>query len=297
MKNLHKLGFAVTVAMTSMLAGCELYFDGHDNDDHWNYCGSDGYYDCWGDDCTWVASGCPIGPGPGPVEPGFSCEDSSDCAAGCYCDENGLCEEAGFCTTDADCGRGYECNEDRASCEPIPPQPTCDSDAACPAGQICDAGSCTATCACTNDSEAIAGGYGYCDESRGTCMTGSDPAGTCAGDLTCNAPEPSCAAGEVPLVLDGCYTGACRAISSCGETPSCEALGHESDCLNRAADCSAVYTGTNCRKPDGSACQAGDQNCVCQNFSFYTCDDRTAPRTTTAIDARTGKLVEVPRGL
>ncbi|MCX5741265.1 MAG: hypothetical protein NT062_02060 [Proteobacteria bacterium] len=291
MKNLSKLGLAVACAMTSMLAGCELYFDGHDNgSDHWNYCGSDGYYDCYGDACTWVTSSCPVGGGSGGS--GYSCTSSTDCAAGCYC-ANGLCEEAGFCATDADCGAGFHCNTDRASCEANPPQPTCAADSECPSGAVCADGACTSTCSCTTDAQAQQGGYGYCDESRNTCVPGTDPAGTCAGTITCNIVAPTCAAGSVPLILDGCYTGECRVITTCGETPSCGALSHEADCLNRASDCSAVYTGTGCHKPDGSACHAGDQNCLCSNFTFNSCDDRTAPRTSIIIDMMSKRHIDV----
>lgn len=286
MKNFAKLGFAACLAMTSMLAGCELYFDGHDNDDHWNYCGSDGYYDCYGDSCSYVASSCPVNTGTQP--PGYDCSTSTDCAAGCYC-TNGTCEEAGFCGTDADCGKGYHCNTDRASCEPNPPTPVCTSDANCGAGQICDNGSCSDTCTCASDAEATQGGYGWCDEGRGTCMPGSDPAGQCAGDITCPTAAPNCAEGQVPLILNGCYTGECRAITACGETPACDALDHEQDCLNRNTDCSAVYTGTGCHKPDGSACHAGDQNCTCTNFSFHSCEPRTMAHA--LMDPFTGKRI------
>lgn len=270
MKNFSLVGLAI--ALTSMLGGCELYFGSHSGQDHWNYCGSDGFYDCTGDQCSLVSATCPTGTGSNGS--GYECTSSTDCAAGCYC-ATGTCTEAGFCSTDADCGTGYHCNTDRASCEPNPPQPTCTADADCAAGTVCTNGSCTATCACTTDAAAVQQGYGYCDETRGTCMTGTDPAGSCAGAITCNTIEPTCAAGQTALILNGCWTGACRAITQCSEAPACPALEHEADCLDRATDCSAVYTGLNCHTPTGGACHAGDTNCTCATFSFNHCDSRS----------------------
>jgi hypothetical protein len=211
---------------------------------------------------------------------GYDCSSNTDCAAGCYC-ADGTCTEAGFCSTDADCGQGYHCDATRASCEPNPPQPTCNADADCPSGSTCDSGSCTATCACATDADATQQGYGWCDETRGTCMTGSDPAGDCAGDVTCNTKEPACPDGQTALIANGCYTGECRAITSCQSAPTCADVEHEDDCLNRATDCSASYTGLNCHTPTGGACHAGDTNCTCSNFEFASCTDRgSAPGNT-----------------
>nr|MBA3541579.1 hypothetical protein [Deltaproteobacteria bacterium] len=133
----NTLGLAIALAAAStLLAGCELYFGSHDQDDTWNYCGSDGYYNCYGDECTWVAPTCPAGGGNNSGS-GYQCESSTDCAAGCYC-QDGVCEEAGFCSTDADCGDGYHCNTDRASCEPDETPTGCTSDAGCPTGTTCN---------------------------------------------------------------------------------------------------------------------------------------------------------------
>src|SRR5690606_35584670 len=171
------------------LAGCQLYFGDERHNDGWSYCGSDGYYTCEGDDCRWVSSWCPDGAGSG-AGPGFECNEHTDCAAGCYCGENGLCEEAGFCTQDSDCGDGYTCNESCSSCEPAEDEPDnpCFFDSQCPQGEYCslDTLRCTASCTCTTDSEAVAQGFGFCDETRTTCLPGSDPTGDCAGEVTCN---------------------------------------------------------------------------------------------------------------
>lgn len=286
MKNSTLVGLAI--ALTSTLAGCELYF-GHNGNDHWNYCASDGYYDCVGDNCTWVADTCPAnGSGSGS---GYTCTTSNDCAQGCYC-ANGTCTEAGFCSTNADCPTGYHCNTDRSSCEADPPAPTCSADADCASGQVCTNGACSATCSCTSDAQAVNAGYGWCDETRNTCMTGTDPAGSCAGTITCATKEPTCPAGSTGLIVNGCWTGECRAIAQCSEAPACGSLEHEQDCLDRTTDCSSVYLGLNCHTPTGGACHAGDTNCTCANFQFDRCTDKIVGLTS-AIQTSTGTFVDV----
>jgi hypothetical protein len=270
-KLVHSLGLMVALAATSMLAGCELYFGSHDhgNGSTWNYCGSDGYYQCQGDSCSWVSATCPD---PGTQPPGnYECTSSTDCAAGCYCD-SGKCEEGGFCATDEDCGDGYHCNTDRSSCEPNPPG--CQADTDCASGQTCDVttGACTASCVCDSDASAVQQGFGYCDEARQTCMTGTDPNGTCAGTAGANcAAAPQCASGQVPLIgADGCYTGACEDYGACSAAPVCEHINDETNCLGRM-DCGADYTGHNCHKADGTACHDGDVGCTCESFTFASC--------------------------
>lgn len=257
-KLVHTFGLALLAAST--LTGCELYFG--ESEDNWSYCGDDGYYVCQGDDCTWAAAECPDGGGGS----GFSCESNTDCAAGCFC-EAGVCEEAGFCSADAECPDGFHC-DDRSSCVPD----TCSETVACPTGQICENGTCTSTCECSNDQQAQDQGFGYCDENTSTCQPGEDPSGSCAGQVTCNIKAPKCEQGEVPLVKDGCYTGACKAIAQCDAAPACDALQFEADCLADNGRCAAVYTGINCQKPDGTACQAGDANCTCESFRYNSCE-------------------------
>lgn len=275
-KLVHSLGLMVALATTSMLAGCELYFGSHDHNggSTWNYCGSDGYYQCRGDSCTWVSATCPD-PGTQPPPPnGYECTSSTDCAAGCYCADSGQCEEGGFCATDADCGDGYHCNTDRSSCEPNPTQTGCTADADCPAGQDCENGTCTATCICSSDAQAAQQGYTYCDELRQTCMNGTDPAGTCGGTppSTCTTAEPDCATGDVPLMdpVTGCFNGQCEAATQCAVAPVCEHINDESNCLART-DCGADYTGHNCHNSDGTACHDGDMGCTCATLTFAAC--------------------------
>jgi hypothetical protein len=271
MKNLT-LGLLVAVT-TTVLSGCALYF-ADDSDETWTYCGSDGYYQCEDENCQWVSSTCPDqgwGSGSGGQGGGFSCTSSADCAAGCYC-ANGICEEAGFCTQDSDCGNGYVCNEERSSCEPGGGT-SCDYDYECAQGEYCSwEHECVATCTCTDDEGAVSQGWGWCDESRNTCLPGQDPAGTCAGDpvTTCTAGMPSCPLGQVPTLIDGCWTGQCRDYAQCDVNPSCSHINNEAQCLGQSG-CSTTVNGINCKKPDGTACQAGDTGCTCDSYVFASC--------------------------
>jgi hypothetical protein len=282
-----KHSIALLVATASMaLTGCELYFGEEENNGSWTYCGSDGYYECNDNDCYWRGPECPTGGGSGGMTTppgGFECKDNSDCAAGCFC-QNGLCEEAGFCTQDSDCGMGFTCDESRSSCVPEtePPAVSCGADNDCATGEYCnpDTLKCEATCTCATDAEAVTGGYDYCDETRGTCLPGADPRGDCAGTVapTCNVARPACPQGSVAMLSDGCFTGFCQVISACANTPECTAYRYDADCRGDTS-CASSYTGTNCKKPDNTACQAGDTNCTCATYTFASCNDSSMPRT------------------
>ncbi|HEX7839100.1 MAG TPA: hypothetical protein VF469_16595 [Kofleriaceae bacterium] len=265
MTKLSSVGVAIAVATMSLLAGCQLYF------------GSSG-------SGSGSASSGGGGSGGGSAEgnpPGFQCSNNAQCAAGCFC-SNGICTEAGFCATDKDCGAGFHCDTQRSSCIP---NPKCTQNTQCAQGSTCDTtkGACVVTCACTNDAAAIQQGFGWCDETRNTCMTGSDPAGACLGKLTCTTAPPACPENQVALIKDGCFTGQCRAIATCEAAPACGSLQHEDNCLSRNTDCTAVYNGHGCHKPDGSACQAGDTNCQCDSFTFASCEAKSVNANATRI--------------
>ena len=251
-KLLSSVGLALVSATLSLLAGCQLYFG-----DPANSSGPGG-----------TSSGGPGNP------PGFKCDADAQCAAGCFCAE-GTCAEGGFCGTNKDCGTGFHCDATRSSCIP---DPTCTANDQCAPGSTCstDTGGCTTTCKCTSDADAVRQGAGWCDEARGTCMPGKDPAGACTGAITCTTAGPKCLTGEVPLIKDGCYTGLCRAITACEAPPVCNALQHETDCTSRTADCSSVYNGHGCKKPDGTVCRVGDTNCTCTSFTFASCENKGA---------------------
>jgi hypothetical protein len=277
-KLISSLSLLVAAGCLSTLAGCELYFGDHNhNTDTWNYCGSDGFYQCQGDSCEWVSSSCPSNTGSGSggttgSGSGYECTQNTDCAAGCYC-ANGTCEEGGFCATDSDCGPGYHCDTQRSSCEPNTTPTGCDYDNQCATGQYCAADhTCQATCICQNDDQAVAQGYGWCDETRQTCLPGQDPAGSCGGAITCTTAMPSCPAGQIAVSIDGCWTGACRDAAACDVQPSCERLNTEATCSARSPECTPNYTGLNCHSTvDGSSCTQNSANCVCSSYVFASC--------------------------
>lgn len=244
-----KLLSSVGVALVCLLAGCSLYFGPS------NSSGGSGN----------GATGGGSGNGGG-NPPGFECNGDAQCAPGCFC-SNGICAEGGFCVNDKDCGNGFHCDVSRSSCIP---NPVCTSDLACSPGSACDpaTGACVETCACANDAEAIEKGFGWCDESRKTCMKGIDPKGACLGDITCTAQAPACPAGQVALRKDGCFTGGCRAIAECEAAPVCPSLQHQVDCQARSADCSTIFLGHNCH---GTTCGVSDDDCVCESYTFQSC--------------------------
>ncbi len=280
------------LAMASTLSGCMLYFG---EEHHGDMCPPGTYesYDDWGNPV------CVPGGGDG-----YYCSTDQQCASGCYCDEtSGTCAEAGFCSTDADCGAGMSCDCSN-SCVPagtetrscgqtcfetgcpigmscandgvcLPNGPTCTSDTECAAGCYCGpSGSCAETAVCTSNADCPTDQH--CDTDRSTCVPGAPPppppppAPSSAGEITCAFGAPTCPAGQVPLILDGCWTGTCAAYETCTAAPTCAVLNTENICLGRA-DCTAVYSGQNCTRTDGSACTMGDTGCTCQTFSFDHC--------------------------
>jgi len=102
--------------------------------------------------------------------------------------------------------------------------------------------------------------------------------------VTCSTAAPKCAAGSVPLVSNGCYTGECRSIDLCESAPACGDLQNETDCLARSADCTATYTGHNCHTSGGASCTQNSSGCTCDSFTFASCDPTPANIVTTARD-------------
>ncbi|MEZ4399634.1 MAG: hypothetical protein R3B06_06430 [Kofleriaceae bacterium] len=280
-KLLACLGLAMAISAT----GCTLYF-GEQNDGPDCPAGTYAAYNEWGE--------LVCAPGGGP---GLYCSSDLQCASGCYCDEaSGLCEEGGFCAVDADCGFGMSCDCSN-SCVPagtetrtcgstcfdtgcpvgttcaadgtcIPDVPGCTSDAECAAGCYCSGGQCEETSVCSTDADCPSNEH--CDTTRSTCVPGAPAGPTCNGTLTCNLGAPTCPAGQVPLIQDGCYTGACTPLANCTGVPACGVLNTEQMCLDRV-DCSPIYAGQNCTNPSGASCTMGSSNCTCETFSFDHC--------------------------
>lgn len=274
---------SLCIAALAALGGCELYLgDGGDSGgDRWTYCANDGYYVCNGGDCSWAGATCPN-------EPGYTCASDADCAQGCYCSDGGVCEEAGFCNNDNQCPDGYSCDESRSSCVPE----ACEINEDCDQGEICNDGTCESTCTCTTDQQAIDAGYGFCNESRGTCEP-APAGGSCQGASTCNIAEPVCPEGSVAVVQNGCYTGVCNTIGTCDLTPECEKLQHETDCIARAASCTSVYYGLNCTNPAGQTCVSGSTDCTCTDFAFADCRTRTNNASPFQYEGPNGAMIDM----
>ena len=179
--------------------------------------------------------------------------DDSYCAAdGYYVRGEWVSEQCpgggNSCALNKDCAAGCYCDQAKGTCD--------------------EAGFCSEARDCPD-------GF-RCDE-RSSCVPGG---GSCAAPLaaTCTAAAPQCPAGSVPLVgPDGCWftdaaTGSqCERIAACAAAPPCERLQHATDCTAGNA-CTAVSVGINCKKPDGTLCQAGDSNCTCERFNFERCE-------------------------
>lgn len=147
---------------------------------------------------------------------------------------------------------------------------SCTSDANCAAGCFCADGTCTEAGFCSTDKDC---GTGFvCDTARSSCMP--EPAATCAGDVTCATASPACPSGQVAMVQNGCFTGTCGDIASCGTTaPTCTALQHEEDCKARSADCAPVFVGRNCT---GTTCGVSTDDCTCEAYTYVSCDAATS---------------------
>lgn len=307
---MKKMLLALGLIMATTTTGCTLYFGGNDEPEcpPGTYLTYDEYGPVcvegtppWGYGCTTdyqCAAGCYCDLDSGSCIEGGWCSSDAECPSGYLCDENRQsCDPdgtSGSCSDDTQCGYGYYCDEGSGACIPStacdPSNPAscgtgflcngagtcepigCTDDSACAAGCYCDPnGNCAESCYCTTDAEAQASGFGFCDEPRNTCMPGADPdRGSCNAPVTCALGAPTCAAGQVPLIKDGCYTGECVGINTCDVPPPCTALNTEALCLVDQA-CHPEYTGRNCTTPDGAACTSGAMNCTCQSYAFDEC--------------------------
>lgn len=286
---MKKLLACLGLVMAVALSGCTLYFGEENND---NDCPPGSYE---GED-EWGYETCIAGGGDG-----YYCTTDNQCASGCYCEESdGICQEAGYCAADSDCGYGFECDCSN-SCVPtgtesrscgtscfetgcpvgtvcsadgscVPQLPSCTDDTQCAAGCFCLNGQCEESAVCTSDSDCPADQH--CDTDRQTCVPGApipDPVPSCGGAITCSFGAPTCPAGQVPLILEGCWTGTCTAFATCDVNPTCAVINTESQCLGRA-DCGAVYSGQNCTNPStGASCTMGQSGCTCETFTFDHC--------------------------
>jgi hypothetical protein len=213
-----QLGLAcLLLALTMGASACNLYFGPDHNQDHWTYCDQTGCYDCVGNTCT------PQG------GPGYYCQDSNQCAAGCYCDLKqgdstyGTCVESGFCTSSTQCQAGYHC-DGRGSCVPDSNPGGCTSSNDCPTGEYCDTttNTCALSTTCGTGDKACPTGY-QCD-SRGTCVPVACTDSTmCASGCYCDT-----TAGD-PNYGQCVETGYCTASNQCPSGYYCDTT--RSTCL------------------------------------------------------------------
>ncbi len=94
-------------------------------------------------------------------------------------------------------------------------------------------------------------------------------------EVLCDAPEPECEDGELPQVVDNCYTGECLPIEACDRVPDCSFCEQIGNCkiTNGGFDGCAAYS---CF-PDFPECFGG-QTCSCLSpimctAPFTTCTD------------------------
>ena len=145
----------------------------------WNYCGSDGYYQCDGDNCSWVSPTCPIRHRSGSTATSAPARPIAPPAATA---RTARAKRLASARTDADCGDGLPLRHGSQLVRAEPGQrlqrglrlrQRCQQRATVSTGRTC-----TATCTCSNDAQRRQQGFGCCDETRSTCMPGQDPAGT-----------------------------------------------------------------------------------------------------------------------
>ncbi len=215
------------------LAGCHLYL----GDDDGDYCND------------WSCSDTPPIDNPA----GWSCTSNSNCAAGCFCNDDNYCEEFGFCETNDDCPSGFSC-DDRSSCVPGA------------GGEPPPIERCTVDSECSDDL--------VCDTSRGICIPPyiDPPAASCQGSLNCSSAPPICPVGSTPAIQFGCYTGECIVNADCPDGAPLTCSDHaESACLEDAT-CGSVYRGVNCTADTGEECTSGSLDCTCESFVFDYCE-------------------------
>jgi hypothetical protein len=183
-------------------------------------------------------------------------------------------------TCDAtDCGPGYHCEEQCYPCDPGPNGGMCDPNACQP---VCvpnpDPGECYSDVLCDSLPPSCPEGTlpgisngcwsGFCIPVED--CTPRDP-GTCTGEVACDAAPPACPEGTVPGIAGACWSGYCIPVWACGDQPvlTCEELGDEAACVERA-DCAPIYEGGDCTcRPDGS--------CTCNEWRYSRCETTAVP--------------------
>ncbi len=152
------------------------------------------------------------------------------------------------------------------SCQPLPqPGDPCVADSDCEmAGDCCGCiaynpmmgspGNCGGGCGQTV-CEQLGVTEAYCD--AGACRVRGLSCDQTA--VTCDAIAPACAAGELPQVADGCFTGGCLPVAFCDWVPDCSACPVDEHCvITQTAGCDQHSC-----IPDFPECPPGPPSCDC----------------------------------
>ena len=263
-----------------MLAGCELYFGGHDHD------GGDGILELLRLRRLLRSATATTARGRGPTCPAtptvararLRVQRQRRTAPRAATARTAPAKRLASARSDSDCGTGYHCDNERSSCEP-------DRARSRPATTTATArrpdlrprtARAPRPAPARPTPKRSRQGYGYCDETRDTCMTGTDPAGTCAATSTCNHAAPTCAGGRGRRCSRRLLHRQCAARSQpCDVAPACEALQRRGRLPRALRLHRRSYTGINCTSRTASACHAGDTNCTCAELR----SSPTLPRT------------------
>jgi hypothetical protein len=96
-------------------------------------------------------------------------------------------------------------------------------------------------------------------------------------ELTCSDPEPACAPGRVPAVVDGCW-GPCIDARECPSVPSCDYCAEGDVCLNNAL----LGTTIHCIEVPNVCAARPDCSCLGEAVCLAICTD-TGPDELTCI--------------
>jgi hypothetical protein len=106
------------------------------------------------------------------------------------------------------------------------------------------------------------GGGASSGDIGGTANFAGNPGGTKPVPTSCSA-EKDCERGF------NCDYERKECVPAAAET--CPELSTETDCDNRN-DCKSIYAGINCSCGPECTCIGGEPGCVCESFSFFTCE-------------------------
>jgi hypothetical protein len=87
-----------------------------------------------------------------------------------------------------------------------------------------------------------------------------------ASEVTCKAAQPSCASGQVPSVVEGCW-GPCIHPTECREVTDCKACAAGSSCVTQSLFMPSIHCVT-----VSAACEAAP-SCECVDACSQSCSD------------------------